>query len=57
MPLYEYICPTCNTLFEKIQPQQQDVSCPKCGRPARRKVSTFAAATSGCTPPAGSGFG
>lgn len=57
MPLYEYICPTCNTLFEKIQPQQQDVSCPECGRPARRKVSTFAATTSGCTPPAGSGFG
>ncbi len=57
MPLFEYICPNCNTIFEKLQNQQQEVPCPECGRPAKKKVSLFSASSSGCTPPAGSGFG
>jgi putative FmdB family regulatory protein len=55
MPLYEYICPSCNTDFEKIVNQDQDVSCPECGREAKRKVSVFAAGS--CSAPANSGFG
>lgn len=57
MPLFEYICPNCNTIFEKLQNQPQEVPCPECGRPAKKKVSLFSASSSACTPPAGSGFG
>lgn len=55
MPLYEFICPHCEASFEKIVNQEQVVSCPDCGRDAKKKVSVFAAGS--CSAPAGSGFG
>jgi putative FmdB family regulatory protein len=46
MPIYEYICPECNTKFEQLRPlsqSDQPAECPKCKKPARRQLSTFAA--------------
>ena len=46
MPIYEYICSECNTKFEQLRPLSQSdqlADCPQCHKPARRKMSTFAA--------------
>jgi putative FmdB family regulatory protein len=46
MPIYEYICSECDSQFEQLRPLSQAklaVDCPKCHKPARRKMSTFAA--------------
>jgi putative FmdB family regulatory protein len=46
MPIYEYVCPECATEFEQLRPlsqSDQPADCPKCHKPARRKMSTFAA--------------
>ena len=46
MPIYEYVCQVCNSGFEQMRPlsqSDQPADCPKCHRPARRKMSTFAA--------------
>src|ERR1700746_192421 len=56
MPIYEYVCDTCNERFEKIViNRQQEVSCPKCsGKKATIQLSVFATAGSGGPPhPAG----
>jgi putative FmdB family regulatory protein len=45
MPIYEYLCPECGLRFEKLRPLSQadkEVTCPGCGKPARRRPSTFA---------------
>jgi putative FmdB family regulatory protein len=45
MPIYEYICPGCYTEFEQMRPISQSnksAECPKCHKPARRKMSSFA---------------
>jgi putative FmdB family regulatory protein len=45
MPIYEYVCPECNNRFEQMRPlshSDKAVECPKCHKPARRKMSTFA---------------
>ncbi len=45
MPIYEYICTECGSKFELLRPLSQsgeDVPCPKCQKPARRKLSAFA---------------
>ena len=52
MPIYEYICSECDAKFEQLRPLSQSakaVDCPRCHKPARRKMSTFAcfSATSG----------
>ncbi|MEN8686248.1 MAG: zinc ribbon domain-containing protein [Desulfuromonadales bacterium] len=58
MPLYEYHCPGCDRIFEKIVNRQpNEVRCPNCGEPAERKVSAFAAAGLDCSAPSSSGFG
>ena len=58
MPLYEYHCPSCERIFEKIVNQQPDeIRCPQCGAQAERKVSAFAATGLACNAPGGSGFG
>ena len=48
MPIYEYVCSECNSKFEQLRPLSQsnkEVNCPKCHKPARRKMSTFACFT------------
>jgi putative FmdB family regulatory protein len=45
MPIYEYVCPECDSKFELLRPLSQadeEASCPSCHKPARRKLSTFA---------------
>lgn len=41
MPLYEYLCPSCNTQFEARQPfeDRENSPCPKCHKLARKKIS------------------
>ena len=50
MPLYEYVCPTCELKFEKLRPLRQadeGVPCPRCQQEARRVMSTFACFSKG----------
>lgn len=46
MPLYEYQCAKCETVFEKritMDHRQEDQDCPACHKPAqRREFSMFA---------------
>jgi putative FmdB family regulatory protein len=45
MPIYEYLCPECDSSFEEMRPLSQcdkPAECPRCHKPARRKMSTFA---------------
>ena len=60
MPVYEYRCPDCTNLFEKLVPfsdAARDVHCPTCGTQASKLLSTFAAigvaggSASGCARP------
>lgn len=46
MPVYEYRCPDCTHLFEKLVSYSQSergVDCPTCGARAGKLLSTFAA--------------
>lgn len=51
MPIYEFVCESCGEPFEELvrsYAAQAEVRCPRCGSATlRRKVSTFAARTSG----------
>ena len=50
MPLYEYVCQTCSTRFERLRPMARagdGADCPHCEAPARRVLSVFAAFTAG----------
>lgn len=46
MPIYEYLCPSCNGKFQKLVRGFDDppgLACPRCGSPqVRRAVSRFA---------------
>lgn len=46
MPIYEYLCPTCNCVYSflvKSLSERREPSCPKCGaKDLRRRVSRFA---------------
>lgn len=59
MPLYEYRCSTCGSLFEVLRRLGQGpegLCCPQCGRPdVEKEYSTFASATSGGGSAAGAG--
>ncbi|NUO78769.1 zinc ribbon domain-containing protein [candidate division KSB1 bacterium] len=61
MPIYEYLCETCETKFEELVPDSQasTARCPKCGtREVQRLLSLFAtnnAASSSYSPPKSSG--
>ena len=62
MPLYEYSCPSCGGQFEELvrSADADKVVCPKCGKKAERKFSTFGVAmapakSSGGGPPASCG--
>jgi len=62
MPIYEYRCPDCSLVSEKISSlNRSHIECPNCGANANRIVSVFAGQTdnkshqtTGCQP--GSGF-
>ncbi len=47
MPIYEFVCPSCNAGFDELVRSSKDassVACPSCGsKRVERKVSTFAA--------------
>ncbi|PKB71505.1 MAG: hypothetical protein BZY87_05085 [SAR202 cluster bacterium Io17-Chloro-G6] len=48
MPLYEYLCPTCDHKFDKLQPMSATgADCPNCEQPAKRAISVFAAVSKG----------
>ncbi|HXJ37894.1 MAG TPA: zinc ribbon domain-containing protein [Bryobacteraceae bacterium] len=66
MPIYEYLCESCDTKFEKLVRRAEDVlesGCPKCGQKhLRQEYSTFAARSSSpgqgaCEMPSGGGCG
>jgi putative FmdB family regulatory protein len=63
MPVYEYICTSCESTFEKLMRMSaadDAVSCPECQGDARRKLSLFAAfskSESGQTASVGGGGG
>ncbi len=45
MPIYEYVCPACESKFEILRPLSQateGASCPQCQQDAERILSTFA---------------
>jgi putative FmdB family regulatory protein len=50
MPIYEYLCESCDATFEKLVRRTEDVlesGCPKCGeKHLRQQYSTFAARAS-----------
>ena len=60
MPIFEYRCPHCGQLIEKIQRRPLvSVECKSCGKQADRIVSLASVAASGvgsCSAPAGGGF-
>lgn len=46
MPIYEFACPDCRTLFSFFSRRVNTVAtppCPRCGKPLSREVSLFAA--------------
>ena len=46
MPVYEYCCPACARIFEKLvamSAANTEAGCPRCGTPAHKLISTFAA--------------
>lgn len=49
MPIYEYVCDSCQHRFQKLQPMSAngEAPCPDCGKPAKRVFSVFAAMTRG----------
>ena len=50
MPIYEYMCPTCDYKFEKLQSMSATgAECPQCEQPAKRALSVFASITAGAT--------
>jgi putative FmdB family regulatory protein len=63
MPIYEYQCDSCNTVFEKLvfQGDEDGIECPDCGAKNVKKLlsATRLMGSSGsgaCAPGAPSGF-
>ena len=45
MPIYEYVCPSCELKFELLRPlsrADEIAACPRCQEAAKRVMSTFA---------------
>jgi putative FmdB family regulatory protein len=63
MPIYEYICPDCNTKFELMRPisrSSEAADCPVCKHKANRALSRFVCRSGseyGTTAPIGGGGG
>ncbi len=59
MPIYEYVCPTCESKFELLRPFSQAseaAACPRCHQSSERILSIFACLSkdeSGLTAPVG----
>jgi putative FmdB family regulatory protein len=55
MPIYEYVCDSCNERFEKIVINKQaEITCPKCSsKKATIQLSVFATTGSGSSTPSG----
>lgn len=49
MPVYEYLCPSCETKFERLRPMAQghQAQCPDCETQSPRVLSMFAAFSRG----------
>ena len=48
MPIYEYLCATCEHKFDKLQSMSSaGADCPRCRQSARRVISLFSAVTEG----------
>ena len=48
MPIYEYVCVTCENKFDKLQSMgSSGADCPRCEQPAHRAISLFSAVTTG----------
>ncbi len=44
MPIYEYVCASCELRFDRLQPSgAAQAECPECGLPAKKALSLFAA--------------
>ncbi|MBI4310876.1 MAG: zinc ribbon domain-containing protein [Chloroflexi bacterium] len=45
MPIYEYVCPSCDVKFEKLRPMSdgRTATCPSCRQEAPRVFSVFTA--------------
>jgi len=44
MPIYEYVCMSCESHFEELVRNGQSVNCPDCGNSnVRKQLSVFAA--------------
>jgi putative FmdB family regulatory protein len=59
MPLYEYLCSRCQSLFEKyVRTWDEAVTCPSCqAETVQKQLSTFAFAATGAGPGASGGCG
>ena len=45
LPIYEYICATCDHTFDLLQAMTADgAECPRCRQQAKRRISLFSAA-------------
>ena len=48
MPIYEYVCATCEYKFDTLQAMDAPgADCPRCSQPARKAISLFSAVTAG----------
>ena len=60
MPMYEYRCKKCGTVYEKlrrVQDADRDLECPRChARDVERLISGFATSGGGCQSTASGGF-
>jgi len=48
MPLYEYCCQICDSVYEAVRPMREaslPLPCPQCGRDGQRIMSHFSAFT------------
>ncbi len=51
MPIYEYVCMTCEEHFEELVRDGRDPDCPGCGSSdVRRQLSVFAARSQSAEP-------
>ena len=52
MPIYEYVCETCNLEFEHLQRADEKPVCPSCGTKRLAKKFSVPAAHTGASDPA-----
>ncbi|HEU0303598.1 MAG TPA: zinc ribbon domain-containing protein [Gaiellaceae bacterium] len=58
MPIYEYVCMSCESHFEELVRNGEEPDCPDCGAGnVRRQLSVFAAVGGASEPSLGGGSG